>query len=84
MGCGIFNRKFHAVVCTRGVMYDYYLMSPSGTQLAAIAKLIENKAIVPVVDKVFSLDDTEAAFAYAEAGHATGKVIITPYQDTGK
>ena len=35
----IMNRKYSALAKSRGVKYDYHFMSPSGQQLAAIAKL---------------------------------------------
>ncbi|WP_046241465.1 zinc-binding dehydrogenase, partial [Delftia tsuruhatensis] len=38
--------------------------------------LIEAGAIRPVVDKVFAFESTNEALAYAEAGHAKGKVVI--------
>lgn len=72
------NRKPMALAKARGVKYDYHFMTPSGQQLAAIAKLLEDRKIVPVVDKVFRLDQAREAFAYAEAGRTVGKVIITP------
>jgi alcohol dehydrogenase len=72
------TRKARARAAARGVTFDYHFMSPSGQQLAAIAKLMEDKKIVPVIDKVFTLDEARDAFAHAEAGHAVGKVIITP------
>ena len=72
------TRKPRVLAARRGVRFDYHFMSPSGAQLAAIGHLLEQKAIVPVVDKVFPLDQAREAMAYVEAGHATGKVIITP------
>ena len=30
----------------------------------------------PVIDRVFDFEQTQEALAYAEAGHATGKVIV--------
>jgi NADPH:quinone reductase-like Zn-dependent oxidoreductase len=72
------TRKPRALAEKRGVRFDYHFMSPSGAQLAAIGKLLERKAIVPVVDKVFPLAQAREAMAYAEAGHVVGKVIITP------
>ncbi len=74
----VLTRKPRALAAKRNVRFDYHFMSPSGMQLAAIAKLLEQKIIVPVVDKVFPLDQAREALAYAEAGHAVGKVIITP------
>lgn len=70
------NRKSMAMAKARGVKFDYHFMSPSGAQLAAIARLCEANVLEPVVDKVFSLDDALKAVAYAEAGHAVGKVVI--------
>ncbi len=72
------NRKPMALARARGVKFDYHFMSPSGQQLAAVAKLLEDRKILPVVDKVFRLDQAREAVAYAEAGHSVGKVIITP------
>jgi alcohol dehydrogenase len=70
------NRKSTALAKARGIKFDYHFMSPSGAQLAAIAHLCESKVLEPVVDKVFALDDAVKAVAYAEAGHAVGKVVI--------
>jgi alcohol dehydrogenase len=72
------NRKYTSLAKSRSVKYDYHFMSPSGQQLAAIAKLLEDRKIVPVVDQVYRLDQAREAFAHAEAGRTVGKVIITP------
>lgn len=71
--------KVRTRAAAHGVRFDYHFMSPSGAQLAAIAALLAEKRIVPVVDKVFPFDRAHDAFAYAEAGHAAGKIIITPF-----
>ncbi|HEX4859198.1 MAG TPA: NADP-dependent oxidoreductase [Usitatibacteraceae bacterium] len=70
------NRKATALAARRKVRFDYHFMSPSGAQLAALARLLEDRKIVPVIDRVFALDDAREAFAHAEAGHAVGKVVI--------
>jgi NADPH:quinone reductase-like Zn-dependent oxidoreductase len=31
----------------------------------------------PVIDRIYSLDDTPEACRYLESGHARGKVVIT-------
>jgi alcohol dehydrogenase len=72
------NRKESALAKSRGVHYDYHFMSPSGQQLAAIAKLLEDGKIVPVVEQVYRLDQAREAFAHAEGGHAVGKIVIVP------
>ncbi len=72
------NRKNTAAAKARGVTFEYHFMSPSGAHLTAIAKLLDEKIIVPIIDRVFTLDAAKEAVAYVEAGHAVGKVIITP------
>lgn len=59
-----------------GVRYRFWFMREDGDQLAAIAELIEAGAIRPVVDRIFDFGAVDQAIAYAERGHATGKVIV--------
>lgn len=60
----------------RGIDYSFLFMKADGGQLREITRLIEAGAIRPVVDKVFAFESTNEALAYAEAGHAKGKVVI--------
>ena len=59
-----------------GGRYRFFIMHASGVQLREIARLVESGAARPVVDRVYGFGETDAAIAYAEAGHATGKVVI--------
>lgn len=61
---------------SRGIDYSFVFMKADGGQLREITRLIEAGAIRPVVDKVFAFESTNEALAYAEAGHAKGKVVI--------
>ncbi|MPT51826.1 MULTISPECIES: NADP-dependent oxidoreductase [Delftia] len=61
---------------SRGIDYSFVFMKADGGQLREITRLIEAGAIRPVVDKVFAFECTNEALAYAEAGHAKGKVVI--------
>ncbi len=61
---------------SRGIDYSFVFMTADGGQLREITRLIEAGAIRPVVDKVFAFESTNEALAYAEAGHAKGKVVI--------
>lgn len=45
--------------------------------LTRLAELVDQGAIKPIVDKVFTLDQTREAFEYAESGHVRGKVVIS-------
>jgi alcohol dehydrogenase len=59
-----------------GVRYSFLFMQASGKQLGDIAKLVEAGIIKPVVDKTFSLAQTNEALAYVESGRAKGKVVV--------
>ena len=61
----------------RHVDYSFLFMRADGQQLAQLAKLIEAGTIKPVVDKVFSFEQTNEALAYVESGRAKGKVVIS-------
>ncbi|CAM5335656.1 hypothetical protein SGLAM104S_08284 [Streptomyces glaucescens] len=53
-------------------------MKADGDQLRELTRLIDAGEIRPVVDRVFSFDQTREALEYAEKGHAkAGKVVIT-------
>ncbi|WP_242926972.1 quinone oxidoreductase family protein [Pontibacter vulgaris] len=43
---------------------------------AAMMKLVEEKKIRPIVDKVFPLEETEQAMRYMEAGKQFGKIVV--------
>ncbi len=58
------------------VDYSFLFMNANGKQLEEISKLIEQHIIKPVVDKVFSFDQTNEALEYVESGRAKGKVVI--------
>jgi alcohol dehydrogenase len=72
------NFKSSRLARSRKVRFEYLFMQSSGAQLGAIATMLKSGAIVPVVDKIFSLDQAREALAYCESGHAVGKVIIQP------
>ncbi|KRD10405.1 NADPH:quinone oxidoreductase [Flavobacterium sp. Root901] len=56
--------------------YSFLFMRGDGEQLSEITKLIESGIIKPVVDKVFSFEETNDALSYVEGGRAKGKVVI--------
>ena len=60
----------------RGVSYRYLFMHPSGSELSELARLIEQKTLAPIIDRVFPFAEIADAFAYLEAGHAKGKVVV--------
>lgn len=56
--------------------YTFLYMKPNGDQLSTIANIIESGGITPVIDKVFSFEDTQKAMEYSELGRAKGKIIV--------
>jgi alcohol dehydrogenase len=59
-----------------GGQYSFLFMKADGGQLKEITKLIESGVINPVIDKVFSFEETNEALSYVESGRAKGKVVI--------
>ncbi|MBP9068586.1 MAG: NADP-dependent oxidoreductase [Bacteroidia bacterium] len=58
------------------VNFSFLFMKANGNQLSQITNLIDSGVIRPVVDKVFSFDQTNEALSYVETGRAKGKVVI--------
>ncbi|MBL9216306.1 MAG: zinc-binding dehydrogenase [Opitutaceae bacterium] len=50
----------------------------SPADFAGMTQFIEAKKIVPTVDRVYPLDEAEAALRHMEAGGHFGKIILTP------
>lgn len=59
-----------------GVHYSFLFMRAEGSQLAKITRLIDDKVIRPIIDKVFPFDKANDALAYVESGRAKGKIVI--------
>ena len=58
------------------VSFSFLFMKANGNQLSEITKLINTGAIQPVLDKVFTFEQTNEAMTYVETGRAKGKVVI--------
>lgn len=61
----------------RGASYDFLFVESAGTQLAEVARLIEQKSIKPSVDKVFRFEDANEALAQVSRGGSMGKVVLS-------
>lgn len=70
------SRKTKQQAKKRNVDYSFLFMKASGMQLAEISSLIEAGIISPIIDKVFSLEQTNEAMTYVASGRAKGKVIV--------
>ena len=72
----LMSRRVHAAARAGNARYFRYLTESNGTQLQAIAELVDAGHARPVVDRVFDFSDAVAAFDYLMAGHAQGKVVL--------
>jgi len=72
------NWPFRRLASRYGVNYRYWFMRPDGKQLDILADLVRQGRLKPIIDRTYPLDNLAEAFRYMEAGHAHGKVIITP------
>ena len=60
----------------RRVSYSFLFMRASGDQLREISRLIDEKKIRPVVDRVYPFESIAEALAHVETGRAKGKVVV--------
>ena len=73
----VLMRKPTRLARERGLRFEYLFMRADGAELARIAELVDAGHIKPVVDRTYALGEVKEAIAYVEAGHATGKVVVT-------
>ena len=60
----------------RGIRGMFFIVSMNGEQLNEITRMIEDSIVKPVVDAEFPLEEAQAAFEEASAGHVHGKVVV--------
>lgn len=56
----------------------FFLSQASTTDVEALARLMEEGRVTPVVDRSYPLAEVADAMRYLEAGRARGKVIVIP------
>lgn len=72
----LMSRKINALAARRQVRYGFHFVHPDGDRLADIAALVDAGKLVPVIDRVFSFEETLSALSYLKTGHAKGKVVV--------
>jgi NADPH:quinone reductase-like Zn-dependent oxidoreductase len=60
----------------QGMTGTYFVVEPSGGQLAELARLVDDGAVRPAIDSVFPLDDATRAFERVMASGKRGKVVV--------
>jgi len=56
----------------------FFMARVNERDLTALRELMGTGKVIPVIDRCYRLSEAAEAFRYMEAGHARGKVIITP------
>ena len=62
--------------------FKFFMANINRDDLATFGALITAGKVTPVIDRRYALSGTADAMAYAEAGHARGKVVITLRAET--
>jgi NADPH:quinone reductase-like Zn-dependent oxidoreductase len=62
----------------------FFIMEPSGADLAEITKLIDKGKCRPIVDSVWPLEQFQNAYERLDSGHARGKVVFDLLLNTQK
>ena len=78
LGSGI-PRFLKLLALSPFVSQDMGLRFPKGTKehLVALKELLEAGKVSPVIDRTYPLSEVAEAIRYLEAGHASGKIVIT-------
>jgi NADPH:quinone reductase-like Zn-dependent oxidoreductase len=55
-----------------------FVSRENAEDLTELADLVDSGQVTPAIDRVFALHETADAIRHLEAGHARGKVVVTP------
>ncbi|NOW95923.1 NADP-dependent oxidoreductase [Mucilaginibacter sp. SG564] len=62
---------------SRNITAHFELVYSDGKDMEQIAKLLEQKIVIPHLDTVFAFEDMAKAHALLETGHTVGKIVLT-------
>ena len=68
--------SFIADATAAGMRATSYKVSPDGSTLAVVSRLLESGDVRVFVDRIFPLDEAAAAHAELELGHTRGKIVL--------
>jgi len=69
--------KISKLIEKKAAIYKLTWMQPNAEQLDIISKMVEDGAIKPIIDLIYSFEDGIDAYLYLSTGRAKGKVIIS-------
>jgi NADPH:quinone reductase-like Zn-dependent oxidoreductase len=55
----------------------FFLARQNAGDLAVLREYLEAGTVAPVIDRTYPLTEVADAMRYLEAGHASGKIVIT-------
>lgn len=61
----------------RGVEGIYFVVEPNRNQLEELARLANQGALRPVIERTYPLVDAAEAFTYSQSHHGSGKIVLT-------
>lgn len=70
------SRRISMLARKTGVSYRFLFMHPSGSELKKISEFVGSDKLRPIIDRIFPFAELPKAFAYSQAGHAKGKIIL--------
>lgn len=65
-----------ATAAAHGVRGAFVFIHPSGPQLSAVAQLIDDGRMKPIIHAVLPLSEARQAHAISQSGHARGKIVL--------
>lgn len=65
-----------ATAVERGVRSAFVFIQPNGEQLTAIARLIDEGRMKPIIHTVLPLREVRQAHVISQGGHARGKIVL--------
>lgn len=60
-----------------GKSSKHIMVQPSHNDLNALKKLVENKKLTPIIEKIFPLEEASQAHQQSETGRVVGKIVMT-------
>lgn len=76
----LLSRGIRSSAKRQRVTYTFLFMRANGSQLSEITSLVESGAIRPIIDRIFTFQDTRGALAHVESGRTKGKVVVEMLQ----
>jgi len=72
----VVSPPLETVAADRGVRSAFVFIHPSGEQLTAITRLIDEGRMKPLIHTVLPLNEVRQAHAISQGGHARGKIVL--------